>query len=248
VTQQQIKGQTGTVDSNGFLDTYDVPGAVLMTPYAVSVSVDGTGASGNFLPCLTFKTQTGAIIARCPAPEVANGDAAEVSWFPHVAQSTSAPPVSSGLGTMIATTNFGTDLIVPAGTTRTLKWDEIVFDTSGTFGTAADPTHTWSIEKSGQFQILFCVTPNGSWPASGSGPIVMEILDPDANLVLRAGSIFDADGSSESPVLTGMVSTSGGSVPARVRVGLKNTTATDFTTLGGQTFLTMNRLGDEVDF
>lgn len=85
MAQQQIKGDTGTVDGDGSLTTYTVPGTSVITPYSVSVTADGSGASGDFLPCLTFRTITGAIIARCPAPGVVAGDSAEVSWFPHVA-------------------------------------------------------------------------------------------------------------------------------------------------------------------
>lgn len=97
MSQQQIKGATGALGSGGSLDVYDVPGSVLVTPYAVSATFDGSGAGGSFLPCLTFKTQTGAIIARCPAPEVASGDTAEVSWFPHVAQSAGGTPSTTGI-------------------------------------------------------------------------------------------------------------------------------------------------------
>ena len=82
MTQQQIKCLTGPLGAGGDLQVYEVPGSVLVTPVSASVSFDGTGAAGAFIPCLTFKTQTGAIIARCPAPEVAQGDTAEVSWFP----------------------------------------------------------------------------------------------------------------------------------------------------------------------
>lgn len=88
--QQQIKGDTGPLGSGGELVTYVVPGSALVTPYSVSAVFDGSGASGSFIPCLTFKTITGAIIARCPAPEVAAGDGAEVSWFPHVAAASKA--------------------------------------------------------------------------------------------------------------------------------------------------------------
>lgn len=85
MAQEQIKGDTGDLGSGGSLETYEVPGSAVITPYAVSVVFDGTSASGSFLPCLTFKTITGAVIARCPAPELAAGGSAEVSWFPHVA-------------------------------------------------------------------------------------------------------------------------------------------------------------------
>lgn len=84
MAQEQIKGQAGALGSGGSLDTYVVPGAVTVTPYAVSVTFDGTGAGGSFLPCLTFKTITGAVIARCPASAVSAGGQAEVSWFPSV--------------------------------------------------------------------------------------------------------------------------------------------------------------------
>lgn len=92
MAQQQIKGATGDLGSGGQLDVYDVPGSAVITPFSVSATFDGSGAGGPFLPCLTFKTQTGAIIARCPAPEVASGDTADVSWFPHVAGETSVAP------------------------------------------------------------------------------------------------------------------------------------------------------------
>lgn len=84
MAQQQIKGQSGDLGGAGSLDVYEVPGSATIEPLAVSAVFDGTGAAGSFIPCLTFKTITGAIIARCPAPEVAAGDTAEVSWFPGV--------------------------------------------------------------------------------------------------------------------------------------------------------------------
>lgn len=84
MAQQQIKGQSGDLGVSGSLDVYEVPGSATVEPLAASAVFDGTGAAGSFIPCLTFKTITGAIIARCPAPEVAAGDTAEVSWFPGV--------------------------------------------------------------------------------------------------------------------------------------------------------------------
>ena len=84
MAQQQIKGQSGDLGVDGTLEVYEVPGSATVEPLAASVVFDGTGAAGAFIPCLTFKTITGAIIARCPAPEVAAGDTAEVSWFPGV--------------------------------------------------------------------------------------------------------------------------------------------------------------------
>ncbi len=114
MAQQQIKGATGSLGSGGSLDVYDVPGSVIVTPYSVSATFDGSGAGGAFLPCLTFKTQTGAVIARCPAPEVASGDTAEVSWFPHVAQAAAAP-APSGSGWTLATLSAAHIVTVASG-------------------------------------------------------------------------------------------------------------------------------------
>lgn len=84
MAQQQITGENGALGGSGSLTIYTVPGSATVVPNSASVTFDGSGASGSFLPCITFKTQTGAIIARCPAPGVAQGDTTEVSWFPSV--------------------------------------------------------------------------------------------------------------------------------------------------------------------
>jgi hypothetical protein len=127
VAQQQIQGDTGTVDANGELVTYKVPGSVVATPYSVSASVDGTGASGAFLPCLSFYTIAGKLISRAPAPEVASGDTAEVSWFPHVA----AAAAAAGASTWVFAYNSGTTLnTIASGTTVDLTGDSGGFYTN----------------------------------------------------------------------------------------------------------------------
>ena len=115
MTQQNIAGETGALGSSGDLNVYTVPGSAIVTPYSATVAFDGTGAAGAFIPCLTFKTQTGAIIARCPAPEVAAGDTAEVSWFPHV-----APPASPPTSREILDTSGG--LAIPGHTEASIAW------------------------------------------------------------------------------------------------------------------------------
>lgn len=138
MAQQQIKGATGSLGSGGSLDVYDVPGSVIVTPYSVSATFDGSGAGGAFLPCLTFKTQTGAVIARCPAPEVASGDTAEVSWFPHVAQAAAAP-APSGSGWTLATLSAANTITVASGTSALVDMDATTLYTndSSVFTTGA---------------------------------------------------------------------------------------------------------------
>lgn len=73
-------------------DTYTVPGADTIEPLAVSVTYDGSGAGGDFLPCLTYYSQSGALISRTfPGSSVAAGSSAEVSFIPFV-------PPASGTG------------------------------------------------------------------------------------------------------------------------------------------------------
>jgi hypothetical protein len=62
--------------------TYTVPGSTAFIPRAASANFDGSGASSAFLPTMTWRGQSGQILGRYTAPEVAAGSAAEVSWFP----------------------------------------------------------------------------------------------------------------------------------------------------------------------
>lgn len=74
---------------------YVVPGSSEIVPLAVQALLDGTNASGDFLPTLIFRSQAGHVIARVPvSTTVAAGGSAEVSWFPGVKN---APAASSGL-------------------------------------------------------------------------------------------------------------------------------------------------------
>lgn len=69
--------------------TYTVPGADTIEPLAASVSYDGSGASGDFMPCLSIYSQDGHLISRTfPQASVAAGASAEVSFIPFV------PPAS----------------------------------------------------------------------------------------------------------------------------------------------------------
>ena len=139
MAQPQIKGATGTVDGSGSLTTYSVPGTALATPYAVSVTADGTGASGAFLPCLTFRTITGAIIARCPAPEVAAGASSEVSWFPHVGGSSASAGATSE--TAYVWGLHGSPVTVPTGGTGVrVPWNHFQTTDSTIFGTDTNPS------------------------------------------------------------------------------------------------------------
>lgn len=134
VAQQQIQGKTGTVDANGALVAYPVPGSVVATPFSVSASVDGSGASGAFLPCLSFYTIAGKLIARSPAPEVAAGSSAEISWFPHVGGSVSASAVKF-VGARIQS---NAQQAVSSDTLTDFQYQVVAFDTGGMANLGAD--------------------------------------------------------------------------------------------------------------
>ena len=80
---------TITVDG----DTYTVPTTDTVEPLAASVTYDGSGAGGNFVPCLSFFSQSGQLLSRTfPSATVTAGDTVEVSFIPFV------PPASGGEG------------------------------------------------------------------------------------------------------------------------------------------------------
>jgi hypothetical protein len=68
----------------------------VITPSAAFATFNGTGASGSFLPCITYYTQDGLVFARAfPATAVAAGASADVSWFPGLTSSPSAGATST---------------------------------------------------------------------------------------------------------------------------------------------------------
>jgi len=77
----------------GFL----VPGNGQIKPKAMNAVFDGSGAAGAFLPTLEIVSDAGIVVARCPAPSVAAGGSAEVSWFPRLAASAASPAGATSL-------------------------------------------------------------------------------------------------------------------------------------------------------
>lgn len=76
---RQLAFTTGPVPTS-----VEVSGPDRVTPKSVNATFDGSGAGGPFLPCLIITGRTGLEVARIPAPQVAAGASAEVSWFPRV--------------------------------------------------------------------------------------------------------------------------------------------------------------------
>lgn len=63
---------------------YTVAGAQELVPKAIYSEFDGSGAGGDFVPVLEIISDSGHIVASCPATKVAAGASADVTWFPRV--------------------------------------------------------------------------------------------------------------------------------------------------------------------
>lgn len=61
---------------------YTVPNAIEAALLCVNATIDGTGASGAYLPTVEIVSDGGVVVARCPCfTTLAAGASAEVSWF-----------------------------------------------------------------------------------------------------------------------------------------------------------------------
>lgn len=83
---------------------YKLSNAALWSPLAVTALLDGTSASGDFLPTLEIVNPAGMVVARVPGPSVTAGSSAEVTWAPFLrtaggsTATTFSRAVFSGLG------------------------------------------------------------------------------------------------------------------------------------------------------
>lgn len=70
---------------------YTVPSGQEIRPRAVIATIDGTSASGDFVPILQIVGPSGLVVAESASDTiVAAGGSARTSWFPHVGGSGSA--------------------------------------------------------------------------------------------------------------------------------------------------------------
>jgi len=99
---QILRAPTSAVPSN-----YVLPDAAELRLKAVYAELDGSGAAGTFLPCVTLISDSGDVIGRAVDQDVsvAAGASADVTWFPRVRRRRAAAQLTSGcqlLGSAIA--------------------------------------------------------------------------------------------------------------------------------------------------
>ena len=92
--------QEGTFDAPF---TFEVPASLEVQPYTAHATFDGSGASGDFRPCLTFYSASGVVLGRYfPAEVLHSGDVAEVTYTPPFGTAPVSPSPAGG-----ATVDFG---------------------------------------------------------------------------------------------------------------------------------------------
>src|SRR5438874_1569479 len=87
--------------------TYELPASAEFILKCVNADFDGSGAAGDYLPCVTIVSDSGQVIARAVDQDVkvTAGSDAEVSWFPRVRRRRAAAQLATGcqlLGSAIA--------------------------------------------------------------------------------------------------------------------------------------------------
>jgi hypothetical protein len=107
---------------------YTVPGSSEVVPLSAYADYDGTNASGDFVPTLIFRDQSGNIIGQSQASTtVAAGASASMSWFPGVKAAAAAVAGSSGMP-WAQTNSGGAAITIPGTNTNTFF---SVHDTGG---------------------------------------------------------------------------------------------------------------------
>lgn len=97
--------------------TYTVPGSTEIEPLSAFARFDGTSASGPWLPCLSFFSSGGLLLARVfPDGQLSVGDTADVTYSPALSSSTNSAQGASPFKVISAATTNAT--LVRAGPTQ----------------------------------------------------------------------------------------------------------------------------------
>lgn len=123
---------------------------------AAAAAYDGSGAAGPFVPALIIDGLGLTQPIVCPAPLVAAGESATVSWFPSVGGDS---PSSGGPFSGARVWNSTTQAIANgagAGFGDPLNFDTVIFDTDGYADLGAHPTRI-TIPETGYYYVGGCI-------------------------------------------------------------------------------------------
>lgn len=93
-----------------------------LTPESAFAHYDGSGASGAFLPALTYYTQDGRVFARALGQQVAAGASADVSYFPGLSAAAATTPAIALLYSNVLTGSAASFDITPIDQSYSHLW------------------------------------------------------------------------------------------------------------------------------
>jgi hypothetical protein len=140
---------TGSSDAP---EGYTVPNTVELIPKAVSCVLDGTGASGDFVPVLEIVSDGGVVVAQSPGSTVTAGGSVEQSWFPRVGGSGGANVAAAEPQWFYAVRS--TSLTMGAGAQDTIPWDSLHSSDSTLFSLATNIHANDSVQVARQGVLL----------------------------------------------------------------------------------------------
>lgn len=233
---------------------YTVPGAQEILVKSVRAVVDGSGAGTAFLPTLQLIDPSGNVVWQSPTDTgVAAGGSADVSWFPRVG-SAAAAAATSGQAIVQGEISSGVTQTVLAGATRSIVWNDVQHDASGTF--------TWNgssgifIHQTGSFWAGVQLLPDIDWPAAAAGFINFGFSLTDGRSIMSSAifaqhpavDIFDAPAAGPQTAISwGIFSSEGAGLPFELLFNVHNTTAANFVYDGSPgTQFCIYRIGDEL--
>jgi len=165
---------------------YEVPNSQEIVPKCVNAIVDGSAAASSFVPVVEIISDGGIVVARCPAPTVAAGGSANVSWFPGGSVLGGGGGLQRLIGARIQATS--TQSVLDSANTN-LVYQSVLFDTDGMANLASD-NRILTVHTAGLYLVV-CQT---DWAPNGAGRRINTALH---NAYYTDGSIPAVDSQSD---------------------------------------------------
>lgn len=162
---------------------YTVPSSQVIALNGVFASFDGTGAGGDFQPCVTIISDSGHIVAKCPGSTVTAGDSADVTFAPFL----EAPAAAASSVTRYTGVYNGNSVTIADNSSDDLTWDnytggDAVLNIGNPIQPQVTKTGNWTfyvqvrcdtdLTIGGQYIVEFDVIGLGNGTSVGSSNIV----------------------------------------------------------------------------